>query len=232
LAAGEEDRMEHVNRGMPREKIMITGLPSHDQLYRARRQSSELRASLTSQYNLDPARKMVVCALPYHAKQHHPRWESYWGEVEFLVATLAGTGANVLLSLHPKTEPKSCLGLESKFGVHVLRQPMNEILPVADLLVASFSSTVRWAVLMGIPVLVFDFYRQRFNTYQNFEGVITVMEKADLPPQLHRLLDDEDYYRKICQGQMKAAARMANFDGESTQRIVKLLSSYCYSSGD
>ena len=227
LASGENDRVEHIKRGIHPEKVIVTGLPSQDHLYRASKQASELRSRLTSEYNLEPDRKWIVCALPYHAKQHHPRWESYWEEVNFLVGALANTGANILLSLHPKTEPEACLELESQFGINVLRQPMSEILPVADLLVASFSSTVRWAVLMGIPTLVFDFYRQRFHTYDSFDGVITVEEKAELPLQLQRLLNDEAFFHELCQGQMKLAARMAPFDGDSTQRIVKLLSSYC-----
>ncbi len=220
---GEEDRERYIDMGVAAEKLVVTGQPSLDPLYRAACQVAALRESLIKKYGLDSAKKLLVCGVPQLAEHGIVDWATHWQEIRFLVAALAQTGSNVLLSLHPKSQPEQYRFLEGEYGVKLLQGPLGEILPVADVFTATFSSTVRWAVLLGIPTLVFDFYGFNFDIYDHLKGVVKVTDKALLGSTLCRMLDDQAYYEQLRHDQLQAAQHIALFDGQANRHIIDLI---------
>ena len=223
--SGEEDRETYIRMGASADKIVVTGQPSHDNLYRLSRNTHELVTMIARKYSLDN-KKCVICAVPQLAEHHFVDWPRHWQEIRFLTSCLTQTGANVLLSLHPKSDARQYHFLEQEFGVHILQEPLREVLPVADLFVATFSSTVRWAVLLGVPTVVVDFYGFNYDLYDHLGGVVKVKDKGSLVSVLQRVLEDQEYHNHLRFEQQKAAQRIAPFDGRANERIVDLIQAH------
>jgi glycosyltransferase involved in cell wall biosynthesis len=220
---GEEDRDRYIEMGVVPEKLVVTGQPSLDPLYKASCGVSALRATLIKKYGLDADRKLLICAVPQLAEHGVLDWTTHWREIRFLIGALAQTGANVLLSLHPKSQPEQYRFLEGEYGVKILQESLGDVLPTADVFTATFSSTVRWAVLLGIPTLVFDFYNFNYDIFDHLAGVVKVTDKALLTDTLCRMLADPAWYEQLQRNQLQAARQIALFDGQANRRIIDLI---------
>ncbi len=223
---GEEDYHRALQDGVPASKLVITGQPALDTLYQTARATPHLISRVGATYHLEPQRPRIICSVPQLAEHDWFDWPRHWEEVRFLVGALVATGAHVLLSLHPKSDPAQYRFLESEYGAHLLREPLREVLPVADLFVATYSSTVRWAVLLGIPTVVVDFYDFHFDIYDHLGGVLVVNKKPLLVRVLRSVLEDPPFYAYLQRQQHQAAQRMAPFDGQACQRILDLIATH------
>lgn len=221
--SGSEDRERYMRMGVPAQKIVITGQPSHDSLYNLSCRVPELVTMLVQKYSLNRDKKLVICAVPQLAEHSLLDWDTHWQEIRFLTASLAQTGANVLLSLHPKSEIEQYRFLEQELSVRILQESLREVLPAADLFVATFSSTVRWAVLLGIPAVVVDFYGLGYDMYDHLAGIVKVKNKELLVQILQKVLKDQRYNESLRSEQQKSAQHIARFDGKVNQRIIDLI---------
>ncbi len=220
---GEEDRRRFASQGVPASRLRVTGNPSHDGLYRRARQAGELRRALGQKYSLPAERPNLVCAVPHLVEHNLIEANQHWAETRSLVQALAGSGANLLLSLHPKSDPAQYRFLESEYEARILEEPLQEVLPVADLFAAGFSTTVLWAVLLGIPAVVIDTAGLGYDIYDHLPGVIKVEGLDRLGPVLARCFNDPDYARSLRQAQADCAAQIAPFDGQACRRIIELI---------
>jgi hypothetical protein len=219
----EAERNRYQQMGVPKEKMIVTGQPSLDSLYQVATNGQGLVSRLSETYCIDSRRKRILCAVPQLAEHGFLSWERHWKEITFLVSSLTQTGAHILLSLHPKSDPERYVFLEKQYGVRILREPLRMVLPAAHLFVATFSSTIQWAVLLGIPSVVVDFYGMNYPMYDHLPGVLKVTNKAVLVRVLRSVLENPSYYDYLKREQQKAAPTIARFDGQATQRILDLI---------
>ena len=105
---------------------------------------------ICKKYNLCPDKKIIICALPQLAEHNILDWENHWKEIEFLVSTISSRKQNLILSLHPKMEREKYLFLEEKYNCKIAEERLFEFLPIADLFIATFSSTIIWSVFCEI----------------------------------------------------------------------------------
>jgi hypothetical protein len=153
-------------------------------------------------------------------------WDRHWEEIRFLAKAQVASGAAVLLSLHPKSDPAAYRFLEEETGARLLEEPLRDVLAAADVFVGTYSSTVRWAVLLAIPTVVVDFYGFDYDIYDHFPGVVKVTEKAALEPLLRRLVQNPEDARALREGQRRAAGRVAPFDGRACHRLIDLVAAH------
>jgi hypothetical protein len=224
--SGEDDRAASVAVGVPESKIAVTGEPSHDELHQAWRERAVLRARLCQGYALDPSRPLAIVAVPQLAEHAIVGWEQHWRDIRFLVEAVASSGASVLLSLHPKSDPEAYRFLESEFQARLLAEPLRNVLAAGDVFVATFSSTVRWAVLLGVPTVVVDFWNFAYDIYDHFGGVVKVGERAALAPLVARLVQDPAARDELRNGHRHSAARVAPFDGRACRRVIDLIEAH------
>jgi hypothetical protein len=220
---GEADRRRFVEQGAPPQKMIVTGQPSLDVLYETWQRKDDLCQRLAVDYGLDGDKPFVVFAVPQLGEHKITGWEEHWAANMAVTETLAATGANVLLSLHPRSDPEQYAFLEDRFGVHILREPLSEALPAADIFVATYSSTVRWAVLLRIPAIVVDYGWFGYTFFDHFEGVIKVNDHAKLAPVLKKMLGDLAYYERLQALQADTSQEITMFDGQAVRRIVDLI---------
>jgi hypothetical protein len=107
--------------------------------------------------------------------------------------------------------------------VHILKESLREVLPAADLFVATYSSTVRWAVLLRIPGIVVDYGWFGYTFFDHFEGVIKVNRHDQLAPVLKEMLGSPAYYQRLQELQAAASEEIMVFDGQAVRRIVDLV---------
>lgn len=215
LVDGELTRERCLALGAKPDKVLVSGQRSHDELYGRYQEARALKAA----EGAETLRRLVL-SLPQLAEQGTLDWDSHWREIRFLAETLAGLPCQSLISLHPKMDPAKYGFLTSEYGLAIAGRPLAEVLPSAHVFAATFSSTVAWAALCGIPALVFDFYGFNYRMYDDWTGVRLVKDRAALAPELTRLLTDRAYHAGLAAQQESWAARLAPFDGFSGQRIL------------
>jgi len=224
---GEDAKERYIKLGVPENKIIITGHQSHDILYQNYTKKDVIKRKIYEKYYFNPEKKLIVFGVPHLAEHKILSWSDHWKEIDFLVQALASLKQNLLLSLHPKSDFLKYQFLEKKYNCKIAKEPLVEILVAADCYVATFSSTIQWAILCRIPSVVVDFYNLNYNVFDKFKGVIIVNKKDLLEPTIKKILVDENYYKFLQTKQNEMAKIIAPFDGKSCARIVKIVENLC-----
>ena len=93
-------------------------------------------------------------------------------ELRNTVEALTNAGFGVLLSLHPKSRREDFEALLRCGGpVDFADGPLAHILHLADLFIASYSSTISWAGSLGIASAVIDFHEENSPLYKEVAAV-------------------------------------------------------------
>jgi hypothetical protein len=209
----------YVKEGIPRQKMVVTGKPSNDQIVVQMNllDPAELRAEL----GLHRTQQMILCSVPQLAEHKLLPWEDHWQEIEFLFASLSQVeGARTILSLHPQSDPDRYRELADQYGAVIANRRIYDLVPICDLLVATYSSVVVQAMGCGKPALVVDFYGLDFSYYDNEPGVVILKDRNALVPTIKRLVRDRFYYQQLAEAQKRRAREWILLDGHSTQRVV------------
>ncbi len=177
-------RNRYTDEGVASSKLRIMGDLSYDRLYYAFKNKRRIQNECQSKYNLDEKKKNIIVSLPQLGEHNLLSWESHWKEIHFLCRTLAKTDANILISLHPRMDPTQYAFLSEEYGFNIMAERLYGTLTAADVFVATFSSTVVWAVLCGIPSVVIDFYGFNYKMFDHLSTVRIVKEKEKLLSEL------------------------------------------------
>jgi hypothetical protein len=98
-----------------------------------------------------------------------------------------------------------------------------EMVPVCDIYVASISSTIRWAIACGRPVVNYDVYRYRYTDFLRVPGVLATEEQAEFRGILNKLVNDAPYRASIAAQQRAAAPHWGMLDGRVGDRMLALV---------
>ncbi|CAM3025329.1 hypothetical protein [Legionella worsleiensis] len=223
LAAESKSMYAHyLNEGINANKIILTGTPYCDYLKAFIDCSKSIHNSAKKKNN---RRSMLVCWPPsYHAERAHlcdfDSYQELTASVFNFLSKLEDI--TITLSLHPavQTEFKSFVaGLNLNISEEYI---LNE-LPRHDIYISCFSSTIRWAIALGKPVVNYDFYKFNINEYKEVSSVLHVNEQNSFEQIVGRLINDDDYYEEVCSNQKKIAADWGVLDGSNINRIHALI---------
>ena len=223
LADGEECRERYLRAGCAPDKIRITGHVSTDSIYSGYQRRDELKQQLVERYGLDSERPLLLLALPQFAEHGQMSWQEHWDELHFLCRAAAVSNADVLVSLHPKMDAVRYDFIQSDYGIAVAEQPMREIIPAADLFVATFSSTVIWAVLCNIPTLVPDIFRIDYGMFDRMDNVEVISDMDKFEQRLKQLAADTGQREALKKAGLPAINWLSPFDGRSGKRVVEAI---------
>lgn len=223
LVDGYDAEKQAISLGVPEGKITVSGHISHDDLYSRNENRSGLSLELLQKYHFNEDKKLIICAVPHLAEHGMISWSKHWKDVEILVGTLVKTGHNTLLSLHPKSDINKYEYLEEKFNCRIAKEKLDEIIVASWLFVAGYSSTIRWAVLCGIPAMVVDFNAMGYDLFDHWDGVIKVNSYQEFSAALERVLGDEKYYQELGFQQQRISEKLTIFDGNAHKRIIHFI---------
>lgn len=167
---------EHL--GFKPEKLRVIGGAVEDGLHAIHLDKDQRRKALDARYKLDPTKPLVVCGFPpdqYTAATEGFEFKTYEDLCRSWFAALAEVSgrANVLVVRHPRMKPSE-LTPYAIAGVQIATEKLETILPVADLYVACISTTIRWALALGIPVINYDTYRYSYGDFSSALGCLEV----------------------------------------------------------
>lgn len=211
----------YIKNGVSKDKISLTGDFAYDNLYYLNKNKNKkiLKEELLKKYNLNSGKRNIIIALPQLAEHGFLEWDEHWKEIEFLITTLSSLQQNLLVSLHPKTDIKQYEFLELKYNCKILDERLSDVLPVADVFIATFSSTVVWAVLCGIKTIVVDFYNFNYRMYDFLTSIKIVRDKTKFNDVLIDALNKEMDFRL----DWELLSRDDVFDGKTIQRYIDLI---------
>jgi len=215
-------------QGLPPKQFVVTGAVSDDILYGSLRDSHNQRRQLYRQFGMQEDKPMLLCALPPVTSAMdnlREEFRSYEEMIRFWVECLAQVdGYNIFISLHPTMERLQFQLLEEAgwWGMAIAPPDTARMIAICDLYIASVSSTIRWAIACGKPVINYDVYRFRFPDFRPARGVVTVETREGFTAALQRITTDPLYYESLRQAQLQCSNYWGIIDGQSSKRLLEL----------
>ena len=225
--AVESERMLDLYRqqGLPEDRLVPTGAPYDDVLAAARAAAPARRAALLRELGLDAALPLVVSALPpdqMGSRAGACAFSTYEELVAAWVDALAASGAwNVVLTAHPRVRPGD-LRLPDHPRVRLAARDTAELVPLADLFVASASATIRWAIAGGVPVVNYDVYGYGYADYRDCPGVLAAESREEFATILGSLGGGPGPRAVMAAAQARDAPRWGTLDGRAGARLLAL----------
>jgi hypothetical protein len=218
----------YAEAGLPRDKMILTGAPSDDVMAKIAANAARLRQELYADLGLPAGRPMLLTALVpdfLYVNGGRPEcdFQNYDALVDFWIRALSDQQSfNVVVALHPSVQIATMRHIERP-NVRIAARKTADLVPLCDLYVASISSTIRWAIACGKPVINYDVYRYRYTDFLAVSGVIATEEQSEFCSLIKRFANDSDYLKQITTRQQSESSQWGQLDGNSTQRIVALL---------
>jgi hypothetical protein len=210
---------ELIKQGTDKSKMVVTGKPSSDLIYETNHNNDT--DSLRGELEIPSGKKVLLCAVPQLAEHDLFGWERHWWEITFLIYTFSRLrDVSIVLSLHPRSEPAEYRPIAKKYGAVIAKRRVHELLPICDVFVATFSTTVMLAIGLGKPAVVIDFYNLDYDVYDKAPGVLVIRNRNELLPNLEKLFYNDEYYRDLAASQKEPAADWITLDGRCTERVV------------
>lgn len=208
--------------GFPADQLQPVGHPLHDRLAEVRSQRMELRAELAARHGYDPSAPLIVVAMPPDQLGSRPSpFGSYLELMEaFALIPERLTQAAVIVSPHPNISDQDKQALIAR-GAKLEDTSVANLLPLADLYLACVSSTIKWALGLGIPVIDFDCYSYRYSEYRSLPQVESVETTAELKAALEKWSIPEERAR-LEDAARKESAEWGEIDGHALERVVGL----------
>lgn len=218
------DHAEYMTAGgVARRNIAITGQPSLDRLISDEHEQHRRRAALSEEYGFDQSRNIAICAVPQHAEHGMNDSLSHTKSTAELFAALSSSGFHVLLSLHPKSRREDYESLAAQAGLPILRQRLIEALPAADLLIAAFSTTIRWCIGLGRPAIALDTIESGYRLYSDLAGVRIARRISELAETMHDLASDEAAWNELKREARCGQTSIGAIDGRNAERAAQAI---------
>ncbi len=211
-----------VRQGVPADRLVATGRVSTDSLYRTNVDAAEHRRRLYRKLNIDAELPILLCSVPNLGEHNLCSWEEHWRQTESLFGAMGSLeGVNVVLSLHPKSNPDDYREVAARHGAVIATdEPIERLMPVCDVFIATLSSTVLLAVGCHKPVVLLDIYGMGYDVFKSCPGAVTVRQKEETLPALRRLFEDRQFHAELAGQQEAEAEQWIQADGKCAQRII------------
>ena len=208
--------------GVPREVQTMTGRASTDTVARIHRNADQYRQAFCEKYGLDPGKRILLYSVPSNAEQGLCSWQQHWERTRFLFEAMAVLeNTHVVLNLHPKCDTNAYDDIAAHYGMTIAHdEPIEQVIPLCDVLMCTFSSTIVWAIGCGKPVVIQNFYGYTYPMYDACPGVVVVNRREDLVPVLSRIFSDVAYHEHLAAEQRRVGPQWAQLDDQCSQRLI------------
>jgi hypothetical protein len=222
LLLAESDFMKnhYLREGVPHDKIRKTGSLVHDELAKIKISRTDFRKKTKSH----PEMMRVAVSLPpsyFPSLNKAVEFPTYSDLIIAWVKVMSGQkGITVTYQAHPHTN-SSDLEIICEL-VELSDEPIVEIISDCDLLITSYSSIIRMALVLGKPVINFDVYGFDFPDYKNVTGVTEISRMKDLDKSISEILEAATY-PQLTKVLSERAGEWGWLDGNSWPRVQSSL---------
>jgi hypothetical protein len=224
LIAVENEYMfqSYRNENVPEDRLIMTGALYDDVLAANLQDAEARRTALFQELDQPPNQPLLLCALPQNQFPWPCDFRDYEALIRFWMGALTDIpGWNVVAKPHPRLTDRE-IGSLKDYGVKITKRDTASLIPLCDIYVASVSSTIRWAVACGKPVVNYDVYQTGYRDYEDVQGVITINTKDAFLATLNRMTSESDDLAQITALQRESMPQWGNLDGKSGERMLQL----------
>jgi len=207
----------------PEDQLELTGALCDDILYERGQRKKQNKAD-------EPLKILVAWPSNQFSANRDVDFDNYEALCKYLGRFLTGlkrrSGANIIAKLHPTIRISTMEWMNLPpylFDIEFVRPDTATLVPDCDLFIATVSSTIRWAIACGKPVVNFDVYRYGYRDFHDARGVVTVSEVEEFEAAVNRLVDDRSFFAEISRRQAACAPEWGRLDGQSGERIRALI---------
>lgn len=218
----------YLRAGIRKEKIHFTGALADDKLFSLLLAREQNRSMLGESHGVLMRERVILIGLPPDqfgaGKRQGCEFDSYEDLIRFMVGTVtsvSGSEATVLINLHPRIRHADVAWLAT-LGATIIDEPIESLVPLADVYVAVASATIRLGISCGIPIVNYDAYQYDYDDYKGLAGVCEVKSKHDYETVVDRLIHDQLFYSKIKAAQKATANNVCLVDGKAGERLLSL----------
>ena len=212
----EKERL--IRLGGNKHKYIITGSASHDDLYHSLAKKKSLSEALIKKFQL-PYEKNIIVSLPQYYEHGLCEKKAHFQYIDGLLHQLCELKFNVLITLHPKMKLEDYIHLKNRFPVTILEESLSDVIVVADIFLATYSSTVAWALMCRIPIVMFDHINLNYSDFYSEFELTVVKDNKNLKAEVINTINTTVAHNSEYQ-----AKKLSPFDGNCVDRIVRLLS--------
>jgi len=227
LAAESEVMYErYLEEGIAATKVKLTGTVYCDVMADRLSSSPEAMAAFAGARKIRSGSTSVLVSLPpslHGIRSRFSEFETYEAGCEAIVQMFRSRpNVSAVVSLHPNASAEQRRFVEN-LDLPVSTDWVVPLIPTFDVFFTTFSSTIRWAIASGKPVLNYNMYSYNNHDYDTVEGVFTHRHLREVEATLDRLLDDREY-AVVSTRQKADGARWGMMDGQNFERIYGAVS--------
>jgi hypothetical protein len=215
LVDSERTKDQLISGDVDPKRVSVVGHLAHDDIF-----------FQSQKYEKDECDKIIL-GLPHLGEHGLVPWKKHMWFIRSLAEVLKPYKDKVLISLHPKMDKKNYTFLEKDYGFEITSKSLSEILPLGQIYLSTYSSTIDWAVLLGIPCFVVDPFHFEFSTYNEFQGVKVFQTMVEFEDNIHKFLNDSNYKNELIEFQREKSNYVGCFDGECLERVKNKLVGEC-----
>lgn len=208
--------------GLPPEKLVLTGSPYGDFVLEGLAKDPAARVAFRRPHRIDGRCRILVSWPPSYHDQRGDRSE-FRTYAEMTEAVLSGLrrlpNTRVTVSIHPAATADQRDAVRAT-GADVSDEYVVRLIPRHDVYVSYYSSTIRWAVASGKPVLNYDAYQLGLDVYDQAPGVITTASIETLLQQAALLAGSDEAFGRLAKLQIDVASRWGMLDEPAMPRIL------------
>ena len=218
----ESEQMLDVYRreGIPEDKLRLTGTPYCDVMMQSLEKSPAAKAAFRQPRKIAPGRTSLLVSWPpnYHGDRGTANEFPTYREMSVaILGWLKGLkDCDVLVSLHPATLAEDRQAL-AEAGIPLTDRYVIELIAQHDVFVTYYSSTIRWAIAAGKPVVNYDAYGLSLDVYAAAPGVATVKRAEEFRTAIAGLVGSDESFARVAAQQIAVAPRWGAVDGGSTR---------------
>lgn len=219
---------EHlINEGFCPKKIEVIGSINGDIVWSKVQQDAVVRESFRKPKKIQKGVVRVLLSMPpnYHATrgQYTCFPNSYNDLVEGVVCVLTNIpNIELTVSVHPSAVTEDLVCFEA-LNIKVVKGGVVELIPQCDVYVTDYSSTIRWAIACGKPVINYDFYNFNLGVYSEASGVITVRKHLEYEKTVLKLTNEENFFNEIAGKQIAVADHWGVIDGLFIPNLIAVI---------
>ena len=150
----EENAVKRVTNNI--EKYEISGQASFDRIYELFTNKHEQLPNFKKRYNLNKDKKIIIFAVPHFAEHKILTWDEHLKDLNKTFELLSNLPYETILSFHPRAKLDNYLKLVEKYNMKVAFEPLNNVIVFADLFLCTYSSTIKWADAINVPIIIND----------------------------------------------------------------------------
>lgn len=214
------------SEGLPAAKLGLTGSPYGDFVRDALQRDSAAQSVFRQARKINPDETRILVSWPpsYHAERgSRSEFPTY---LEMARAVLEGLrdipGVRLTVSLHPAVSDEDRAAIAA-FGVEPSSRYVLELIPGHDIYVSYYSSTIRWAIASGKPVLNYDAYKLGLDVYDAAPGVVTLASAGEIVSRAAALVASDQAFADLATAQVRVAADWGMLDEPAMPRILNEL---------